>query len=297
MVGGSSSTPWRNALIHAVVKNRGFFSTDADGQTSPSHSRSFKEVLSAGSTSSDILPTLSQGVFNGCRPNLDMIRNFFCNLKLSGFFFVGLLDSRHVAIQLSNDLDYSRVFARRSYFINFYQMHILKWTPFFDIQEESPIVPVWISFPNLRLHIFNPKVLHALGSVFGWPLQTDQAIASRTRPSLARVLVEVDITKKNAKEIWVGSKAFGYLQKVEFEKIPDFCSHCKMHGHALHECFKLHPNLKKTLAHVLNGRGNIECTNVDMPLDQSSLDTNIEGEKVNTPLDAEIENIENCEEG
>ncbi|KAL0928209.1 hypothetical protein M5K25_000081 [Dendrobium thyrsiflorum] len=123
-------------------------------------------------------------------------------------------------------------------------MRILKWTPFFDIRQESPIVPIWISFPNLRLHFFNPKVLHALGSLFGRPLQTDQAITAKTHPSVARVLVEVDITKKHAKEVWVGSKAYGYLQKVEFENIPNFCSHCKMHGHASTVCFKLHPGLK-----------------------------------------------------
>ncbi|KAI0497960.1 hypothetical protein KFK09_021201 [Dendrobium nobile] len=126
-------------------------------------------------------------------------------------------------------------------------MRILKWTPFFDIHEESPIVPIWISFPNLRLHFFNPQVLHALGSVFGRPLQTDQATASRTRPSVARVLVEVDISKKHPKEVWVGSKAFGYMQKVEFEKVSDFCSHCKIHGHAMSDCFRLHPELKKSV--------------------------------------------------
>ncbi|KAI0504039.1 hypothetical protein KFK09_014986 [Dendrobium nobile] len=180
------------------------------------------------------------------RPNLDAIRNFFASLKLTGFYSVGLLDARHVAIQLSNDLDYSRVFARRSYFIHNCQMRVLKWTPFFDIKEESPIVPIWISFPNLRLHFFNPKVLHALGTIFGRPLQTDQATASRTRPSVARVLVEVDISKKHPKEVWVGSKAFGYLQKAEFEKIPEFCTHCKVHGHANVDCFKLHPEFKKT---------------------------------------------------
>ncbi|PKU82926.1 hypothetical protein MA16_Dca006224 [Dendrobium catenatum] len=61
------------------------------------------------------------------------------------------------------------------------------------------------------LHFFNPKVLHSLGAIFGCPLQTDQATATRTRPSVARVLVEVDISKKHAKEIWVGSKSYGYL--------------------------------------------------------------------------------------
>ncbi|PKU79417.1 hypothetical protein MA16_Dca000762 [Dendrobium catenatum] len=255
------------------IQRKGFFKLDAGDLSSPPKSRSFKEVLSGESPAGDVLPILSQSTFNGVpailltdeevlklaspfqftlvgkfglnRPNLDSIRSFFNSLKLSGFFFIGLLDSRHVAIQLSNDLDYSIIFARRSYFTHNCQMRILKWTPFFDIKEESPIVPIWISFPNLRLHFFNPKVLHALGSIFGRPLQTDQATASRKRPSVARILVEVDITKKHSKEIWVGSKAFGYMQKVEFEKVSEFCPHCKIHGHALTECFKLHPELKK----------------------------------------------------
>ncbi|PKU80862.1 hypothetical protein MA16_Dca009273 [Dendrobium catenatum] len=97
------------------------------------------------------------GKFTLHRPNLDSIRSFFANLKQSGFYSVGFLDSHHVAIQLLNDLDYSRVFARRAYFISNCQMRILKWTPFFDVQEESPIVPIWISFLNLRLHFLTLK--------------------------------------------------------------------------------------------------------------------------------------------
>ncbi|PKU64991.1 hypothetical protein MA16_Dca004606 [Dendrobium catenatum] len=139
-------------------------------------------------------------------------------------------------------------------------MRVLKWTPFFDIKEESPIVPIWISFPNFRLHFFNPKVLHALGLIFGRPLQTDQATASRTRPSVARTLVEVDISKKHPKEIWVGSKAYGYMQQVDFEKIPEFCQHCKIHGHSVNDCFKLHPNLKKNIK-VPNKEGKINGVN------------------------------------
>ncbi|KAL0926253.1 hypothetical protein M5K25_002467 [Dendrobium thyrsiflorum] len=181
------------------------------------------------------------GKFLVRRPNLDAIRNFLGKLKLSGIFSIGLLDARHVSIQLSNDLDYSRIFARRSYYILNCQMRLLKWTPFFDVIEESPI----ISFPNLRLHFFNAHVLHALGSIFGRPLKTDQATASRSRPSVARILVEVDITKKHPKEVWLGSENSGYLQKVEFENVPDFCMHCKIHGHSINDCFVAHPQLRK----------------------------------------------------
>ncbi|PKU72823.1 hypothetical protein MA16_Dca020263 [Dendrobium catenatum] len=42
-------------------------------------------------------------------------------------------------------------------------MRILKWMPFFDIKEESPIVPIWVSFPNLRLHFFQPESFTCAG--------------------------------------------------------------------------------------------------------------------------------------
>ncbi|PKU82763.1 hypothetical protein MA16_Dca015160 [Dendrobium catenatum] len=124
-------------------------------------------------------------------------------------------------------------------------MRLLKWSPDFDVREESPIAPVWIDFPNLRLHFFNSHILFGLASIFGRPLQTDQATASLSRPSVARVLVELDVTKKHPQEIWLGSEMNGYFQKVEIENLSIFYSHYKMHGHAIKECFRLHPNLRK----------------------------------------------------
>ncbi|PKU71054.1 hypothetical protein MA16_Dca017043 [Dendrobium catenatum] len=107
--------------------------------------RSFKDVVSGGSSSSANRVKFVHASFKGCpallfedsvvsqlaapfsstlvgkfvmhRPNLDVIRKFFYSLKLFGSFNVGLLDPRHIAIQFSNDLDYSRIFARRSYYI------------------------------------------------------------------------------------------------------------------------------------------------------------------------------------
>ncbi|KAL0918189.1 hypothetical protein M5K25_010183 [Dendrobium thyrsiflorum] len=54
------------------------------------------------------------GKFSIQHPNMMLSMGFF----LSDNFSVGLLDPRHVAIQLSNDLDYSQIFSRRSYYIS-----------------------------------------------------------------------------------------------------------------------------------------------------------------------------------
>lgn len=44
---------------------------------------------------------------------------------------------------------------------------------------------------------YNPHVLYALVLIFGRPLHIDQVMASKLRPLVAGILVEVDIIKKN----------------------------------------------------------------------------------------------------
>lgn len=74
-------------------------------------------------------------------------------------------------------------------------MCILKWSHLFDINPESPIVSFCISLPHLRFHLMNHHIIFVVGSIFGRPLQIDQATASLTRLSVARVSVELDVTK------------------------------------------------------------------------------------------------------
>lgn len=50
-------------------------------------------------------------------PHMDDILALFHNIKLSSVFAVGLLDAHHVLIKLFNNLDYSRVSLRRSYYV------------------------------------------------------------------------------------------------------------------------------------------------------------------------------------
>ncbi|PKU60673.1 hypothetical protein MA16_Dca028358 [Dendrobium catenatum] len=173
------------------------------------------------------------------RPSLDSIRRFFVILKLSREFLVTLLDQANVLIMLANDMDYARVLAHRSYLVYGCFMKVIKWSPVLDLSEESPIVPVWLSFSGLRPHLFSFRILFGLGSVFGRPIHTDNATASGSRPSVARVLVEIDVSKSFSDTVWLGPEKFGYAQKVIFEGMPNFCSFCKALGHKKIECPKI----------------------------------------------------------
>ncbi|KAL0928116.1 hypothetical protein M5K25_002357 [Dendrobium thyrsiflorum] len=176
------------------------------------------------------------GFFPSLRLSLDFIRKFFFNLKLIAEFSVTLLDSSHVLIKLSNDLDYSRVFCHRSYLVYNCFMKVTKWSPSLYIGVESHVIPIWVSFPKLRPHIFSPWILHALGSMFGQPLKVDNATSMDFGASVAWVLVELDITKKNSDKIWLGPKKFGYIQLVEMEDFSSFCYSCKCIRHIKGEC-------------------------------------------------------------
>ncbi|KAL0914534.1 hypothetical protein M5K25_014889 [Dendrobium thyrsiflorum] len=156
-------------------------------------------------------------------------------------FLLLLLNAKNVLIKFLNDLDYCRVFSHWSYFISNCFMKLFKWTPHFDINIESSTIPIWVSFPSLRPHLFLPRILHGLGSLFGWSLRTDNATSNGLSPSVAHVLVEIDVTKRYPDHVWVGSESMGYIQMVEFEEIPLIAVIVR------YECHILYPHLANPL--------------------------------------------------
>ncbi|KAH0458233.1 hypothetical protein IEQ34_013548 [Dendrobium chrysotoxum] len=111
-------------------------------------------------------------------------------------------------------------------------MKLTKWSTSVDIGVESPIILIWISFPNLRPHLYFPLIHHGLGSLFGHPLKVYNATSIGSRPSVVCVLVELGITKNFPNRVWLGPKKFGYIQHVEMEDFPPFCIACKFIGHS-----------------------------------------------------------------
>ncbi|KAI0496696.1 hypothetical protein KFK09_023020 [Dendrobium nobile] len=106
---------------------------------------------------------------------------------------------------------------------------------------------MWVSFPNLRPHLFSPRILQGLGSIFGRPLKINHATSFGFLPSVARVLVELDVSKKFPDKICVGPKNLGYVQLVTLEDLPLYYLHCKSLGHSKLECGILHPHLSQPL--------------------------------------------------
>ncbi|KAH0714657.1 hypothetical protein KY284_007562 [Solanum tuberosum] len=101
------------------------------------------------------------------------------------------------------------------------------------------------------MHIFYVKeALFSLASVVGKPLYLDMATINKTRPSCARVKVQVNLMANLPKrvEIEVINPETKNTRiekiKIQYDFLPKYCHTCKLQGHNEEECRSLRPELK-----------------------------------------------------
>ncbi|KAF8393777.1 hypothetical protein HHK36_019975 [Tetracentron sinense] len=139
------------------------------------------------------------------RPSLDDIKAHMKKSEgLRMGFTVGILDSRHLLFRFSLEDDYLMIWIKVVVYIKGFLFRFFKWTPSFISGVESSIVPIWVCFPNLPLHLFNESALLSIGSIFGKVLKINGATRSISRPSAARISMEIDLRKQNPDRFWLG---------------------------------------------------------------------------------------------
>ncbi|KAL2485683.1 Uncharacterized protein Adt_30439 [Abeliophyllum distichum] len=165
------------------------------------------------------------------------VRNSFQKFGFTGEFKIGLIDFKHILIHLTHEDDYSRLFLKPLWFIMGCPMRVLKWTCDFHPDAETPIAPVWISFPLLPVHLRAKEFLYALSKLVGIPLRIDEATADLLRPSEARVCVEVNLEHKLPERVWIErGESRSFWQPVVYEQLPHFCAKCRHMGHLIDKC-------------------------------------------------------------
>ncbi|KAL0298137.1 UNVERIFIED_CONTAM: hypothetical protein Sangu_3159500 [Sesamum angustifolium] len=115
-------------------------------------------------------------------------------------------------------------------------MRIFKWSPTFNPNHESSIVPIWISLPELPAHLFQKDALFAIAKHIGTPKIADSTY-NKSNLSKARVCVEIDLLKPTLEEIDIQICGVTIVQKIEYEQVPHYCSLCNHIGHQESECY------------------------------------------------------------
>ncbi|XP_059315733.1 uncharacterized protein LOC132066438 [Lycium ferocissimum] len=72
----------------------------------------------------------------------------------------------------------------------------------------------------------------------------DATTKGRTRPSMAKVRIEIDLTKPRLNKIWVGLRNAviplqGFEQKIEYKGVPKYCNYCRLQGHYMNQCRRM----------------------------------------------------------
>lgn len=142
-----------------------------------------------------------------------------------------------------------------------WQMRCTKWSPWWKPEEEAPIAIDWISFLDLPPNFIGKEFVFYLARVVSIPLYVDMATQNCTRPSCAKVKVEVNLlanVPQGTKIIEEGDES-GLEEskwiKIKYEYVPKYCISCKKQGNDEQECQVIHPELHKIFEDDVEDQG------------------------------------------
>ncbi|XP_043717831.1 uncharacterized protein LOC122665759 [Telopea speciosissima] len=173
------------------------------------------------------------------RPSLSDVKEFLKKtFFLQGDVIVSSWDKRHLLFKFSNHSDFVRVWLKEQIHVRGFLLRFLKWSSGFMAGWESPVVPIWVSLPGLPINFYQGNFLSSIAGTIGKALRVDSATINCTRTVAARVCVEIDLRKSLPDRVWIGYGSGGFYQKVLYERLPSYCTHCSKLGHAVSDCRK-----------------------------------------------------------
>ncbi|PHT29725.1 hypothetical protein CQW23_30701 [Capsicum baccatum] len=114
---------------------------------------------------------------------------------------------------------------------------------------ETTIAVARISMPDLPPNFFTKDAIFSIGLAVGKPLTVDMATKNHTRPSCARVKVEVDLVAKLPQRIRINEENEVTEQikskwvQIQYDYMPKYCTKCFLQGHDEASCWNKHPEL------------------------------------------------------
>ncbi|WMV28843.1 hypothetical protein MTR67_022228 [Solanum verrucosum] len=220
------------------------------------------------------------GKFSYGWPELDDLRvQIPKQLHIKGECTIGFLRNRHILIRLNRMDDFVNIMSKNAYYIidkdgYAFQMRPLIYDTKFKPDEETTQAMAWISFPHLLPTFYGKEALFSLASAVGKPVQLDSATINKTRPSCARVKVQVDLLAELPE--WVenavvspGSARIEQI-KIQYDFLPKYCRTCMLLGHNEGECRVIHPELKHEKAQKDQEEGEIPQHQVQGRYNQKS---------------------------
>lgn len=84
------------------------------------------------------------GKFDYGIPKIFEITKMLKEQSLKGSFTVSFMDRRNVIVKLFREEDFNQIWLWSEPNVGGIPFRFIKWTPKFSMEDESPIVPVWV---------------------------------------------------------------------------------------------------------------------------------------------------------
>ncbi|XP_074288965.1 uncharacterized protein LOC141614110 [Silene latifolia] len=178
------------------------------------------------------------GQFLGGKPSLVQVREFVSKswnhvtkpevlyYKKGWFYF-----------RFHSEKDLCTILRGSTWSLGNHSLVMKRWTPQISKELDSVSrVPVWVTLPDLDPIFWSEKALSKIASKIGTPMYADPVTTNKERLSFARLMIEVDVSQKLPEDILLYTPYGQVLQRVVFEWLPYYCTHCKKLGHDVKQC-------------------------------------------------------------
>ncbi|KAF9598806.1 hypothetical protein IFM89_031474 [Coptis chinensis] len=193
------------------------------------------------------------------KPSIDEIRiSVRQTWGLKSEVIINVIDSKHILLKFADEEDVVKALARKNPHIEGCRYKISRWSHQFDPTQDSALAPVWVEFYDLPYHLFNPGMLIPIASMIGKYLTIDQATLTMSTPLVARICVEIDLSKPLPSKLKITDPIYmDFWQEVVYDKLPRYCTYCSLQGHNASDCRKLNPNGSATRGELVHDTAHI----------------------------------------
>jgi len=147
--------------------------------------------------------------------------------------------------------DLKKIWAAGTVHIKPGLLQFSQWTKDFKLlTQKQTHVSLWIRLVELPQEYWRERTLKEIASAVGTPIDIDGPTRNRTFGHYARILVDIDLSKKAYDEVLVEREDYVFKVEVQYERRPLFCHHCYSIGHNIPTCRWLHPPAAKCNAPI-----------------------------------------------
>ena len=126
-------------------------------------------------------------------------------------------------------------------------LRFFEWSKDFNMHtHRNTHSQVWIRLLELPQEYWMEQTLREIANAVGTPLLIDNATSNRLFGHYARILVDMDLSRKLFHEIVIEREGYAFTMEVAYEWLLDFCSHCQNLGHDVIACIRLYPRKETT---------------------------------------------------